>query len=182
METRVDAQLQHDHAELGNLLDRLKIAIEANDVVQTHFSLDRFWARLAMHIRAEHLHLFPAISRAASRPAGNHEALPAEEPKKTIAQLREDHDFFMRELAQAVAITRGLLANATDKTAAQLEVVNKKIAAVNTRLLKHNHIEETGVYRWCSTLLSEDERAELASQVQKELDNLPPRFGGFDWS
>ena len=182
MDTKVDAQLLHDHAELGDLLNRLTIAIDADDVVQTHFSLDRFWARLAMHIRAEHLHLFPAISRAASRLVSSHQTLPSEEPKKTIAQLREDHDFFMRELAEAVAITRGLLANPDERTVAQLEVVNKKIAAVSSRLLKHNHIEETGIYRWCSTLLNEEERAELASQVQKELDNLPPRFGGLDWS
>ena len=166
-------ELLHDHAELANLLDRLTIALKAHDVVQTHFSLDRFWARLAMHIRAEHLHLFPAISRAAS---GN-DALPPNEPENTIAQLREDHDFFMRELAQAIAITRNLLANAEGRIATELEEVNKKIAAVSTRLVKHNHIEETGIYLWSSTLLNEAERAELASQVQRELENLPPRFG-----
>lgn len=165
-------QLLHDHAELGNLLNQLEAALQANDVEQTHFSLDLFWARLAVHIRAEHLHLFPAISRAAS---GND--LPPDEPENTIAQLREDHDFFMRELAQAIAITHSLVANAEGNIAAQLEEVNKKIAAVSTRLVKHNHIEETGIYLWSSTLLSEAERAELASQVQKELENLPPRFG-----
>lgn len=182
MDTKVDEQLRQDHAELGNLLNRLRIALAANDVVQTHFSLDRFWARLAMHIRAEHLHLFPAISRAASRPGGNHQTLPLEEPANTIAQLREDHDFFMRELAQAVAITRSLLTNTEGRIATQLEEVDKKIAAVSTRLIKHNHIEETGIYLWCSTLLSEDERADLGSQVHIELDNLPPRFGGVDGS
>jgi Hemerythrin HHE cation binding domain len=182
MDKEVDEQLMHDHAELGNLLDRLGIALEANDVVQTHFSLDRFWARLAMHIRAEHLHLFPAISRAASRPGGNHQILPPEEPENTIAQLREDHNFFMRELSRAIAITRGLLTNAEGRIATQLEEVNKRIAAVSTRLVKHNELEETGIYLWCNSLLNEAERAELASQVQRELENLPPRFGGVDGS
>ena len=166
-------ELLHDHAELANLLDRLTIALKAHDVVQTHFSLDRFWARLAMHIRAEHLHLFPAISRAAS----GSDALPPNEHENTIAQLREDHDFFMRELSQAIAITRNLLTNAEGRIATELEEVNKRIAAVSTRLVKHNHIEETGIYLWSSTLLSEAERWELASQVQRELENLPPRFG-----
>jgi iron-sulfur cluster repair protein YtfE (RIC family) len=169
-------QLLHDHAELGNLLNQLEAALRANDVEQTHSTLDLFWARLAMHIRAEHLHLFPTVSRAAT---GN--ALPPGEPENTIAQLREDHDFFMHELAQAVAITRSLLTNAEGNIAPQLEEVNKKIAAVSTRLVNHNHIEETGIYRWCSTLLSDAERAELASQVQRELANLPPRFVDVSW-
>jgi hypothetical protein len=69
------------------------------------------------------------------------------------------------------------MANAEGNTAAQLAAVNKKIAAVRTRLIKHNEIEETGIYVWSNSLLSEDERSELATQVQKELDNLPPRFG-----
>src|SRR6185369_10665853 len=123
-------QLLHDHAELGNLLNQLEAALKANDVEQTHSTLDLFWARLAMHIRAEHLHLFPAISRAASD-----NALPPGEPENTIAQLREDHDFFMRELAQAIAITRSLPANAEGRIATELEEVNRKIAAVSTRLV-----------------------------------------------
>ena len=161
----------HDHAELGDLLNELSAALEANDAVRTHAALDMFWARLAMHIRAEHLHLFSAISRAASKRKDR--ILPADEPGNTIAILRDDHDFFMRELSQAIAITR----KAKDNSAEQLEEVRKKIAAVRARLVKHNEIEETGIYLWSNTLLSEAERSELASQVQKELENLPPRFG-----
>ena len=161
----------HDHAELGDLLDELTAALGANDAARTHARLDMFWARLAMHIRAEHLHLFPAISRAASN--SNDRILAPDEPENTIAILRDDHDFFMRELSQAIAITR----NAKDNIAEQLEEVRKKIAAVRARLVKHNEIEETGIYLWSNTLLSEAERSELASQVQKELENLPPRFG-----
>ena len=164
----------HDHDDLGDLLNELSAALAANDVARTHHTLDLFWARLAMHIRAEHLHLFPTISRVASR---GHQSLPPDEPEHTIAELREDHDFFMRELAQAIAITRSLMANTEGNFAEQLETVNKKIAAVRTRLIKHNEIEETGIYVWSNSLLSEAERSELAAQVQKELENLPPRFG-----
>ena len=178
MDVEVDEQLQHDHAELGDLLDKLSLALEAKNVSQAHAALDLFWARLAMHIRAEHLHLFPTISRAANRrrSAGNELALPPEEPEKTIAALRHDHDFFMRELSQAVAITRRLLAN-DGNIPEQLQEVDRKLFAVRSRLIEHNAIEETGIYVWSSSLLSDAEQSELASQVQKELKNLPPRFG-----
>ena len=52
------------------------------------------WARLAVHIRTEHLHLFPAIARRVNA------------AERAIDRLRADHDFFMRELAQAIAILR----------------------------------------------------------------------------
>ena len=176
MNSKADERLLHDHDELGNLLDNLDAALEANDAARTHATLDLFWARLAMHIRAEHLHLFPAISRAASRSRsiGKIETLPTDEPENTIAILREDHDFFMRELSQAISIIR----NAKENTAEPLESVRKKIAAVRLRLVKHNEIEETGIYVWSNSLLSGAKRAELATLVQKELENLPPRFGG----
>ena len=175
MDSKADERLLHDHAELGNLLDNLDAALEAKDAAGTHATLDLFWARLAMHIRAEHLHLFPTISRAASRgrSLSNDESLPPDAPENTIAILREDHDFFMRELSQAIAIIR----NAKENFAESLESVRKKIAAVRVRLVKHNEIEETGIYVWSNSLLSETERTELATLVQKELDNLPPRFG-----
>ncbi|HEU5130815.1 MAG TPA: hemerythrin domain-containing protein [Pyrinomonadaceae bacterium] len=165
--------MQHDHAELGELLNELDAALEANDAARTHATLDLFWARLAMHIRAEHLHLFPAISR-----ISNDQALAPGEPENTIAKLREDHDFFMRELSQSIAITR----NAKENTAEQLAEVSKKIAAVRARLVKHNEIEETGIYVWSSSLLTEAEQSELTTQIQKELENLPPRFGDVDGS
>ena len=176
MNSKPDERLRHDHAELGDLLNQLDVALEANDAARIHAALDLFWARLAMHIRAEHLHLFPAVSRVASRSRSN-ATLSPDEPETTIAILRDDHDFFMRELSNAVAITRSLLANAESNIAEQLREVKEKIAAVRARLVNHNEIEETGIYFWSSSLLNEAERSELASQVQKELENLPPRFG-----
>jgi hypothetical protein len=178
MEAKADQRLTHDHCQLGELLDRVSVALEARNVSQTHAVLDLFWARLAMHIRAEHLHLFPALLRAASRRRsdGSDRELPPEQPESMIARLRNDHNFFMHELAKAITITRHLLAN-EGNTAEQLGAVAEKVLAVRTRLIQHNDIEETGVYFWSGKLLSEAEQSELASQVQKELDNVPPRFG-----
>ena len=177
MNAKADERLMHDHAELGDLLNQLNATLEANDIAQTYAALDLFWARLAIHIRAEHLHLFPVILRAAGRADVSNEILPPGEPENTIAKLRHDHDFFMRELAQAIEIARSLSAKVEDNAIAQLVEVKKKIVAVRDRLVRHNEIEETGIYLWSCSLLSEAERTELASQVQKELENLPPRFG-----
>lgn len=166
----------HDHDEVGEVLNQLDAALAAKNIALTHSALDLFWARLAIHIRAEHLHLFPAITRAANRGNISGPPLPPEEPENTIAKLREDHNFFMHELSQAIAITRGLVAKAEGDIAEQLAEVQKKIAEVRTRLVKHNEIEEQGIYLWSTSLLSETERSELAAQVRKELENLPPRF------
>jgi hypothetical protein len=117
------------------------------------------------------------ISRAAGRVDVSNDTLPPGEPENTIAKLRDDHDFFMRELAEAIALTRSLSAKIEGNVVAQLAEVKTKIAAVRDRLVQHNEIEETGIYLWSSSLPGEAERTELASQVQKELDNLPPRFG-----
>src|SRR6185369_7637975 len=106
-------QLLHDHAELGNLLNQLEAALEANDVEQTHSTLDLFWARLAMHIRAEHLHLFPAILRALNETDRvNSGTTPSKsQAVNAIEQLRSDHDFFMHELGRAMATMRELVAS-----------------------------------------------------------------------
>ena len=53
--------------------------------------------RPAVHIRAEHLRLFPAVLSATRDDAGLYA-----EVESAVAALRRDHDFFMRELAAAV--------------------------------------------------------------------------------
>jgi hypothetical protein len=54
--------LASDHDELDELLDKLFASFDASgSVEQIYQKLDLFWARLAVHIRAEHLHLFPLI-------------------------------------------------------------------------------------------------------------------------
>ncbi len=178
MRAQDDERLMQDHAELGDLLGELIATLESNDVARIYSILDLFWARLAIHIRAEHLHLFEAILQALGRKPGGlgDDALPSREAARTIEELREDHNFFMRELSQAVAIIRGLLTDPGTDLAEQLQSVRKRINTVQERLVKHNEIEERGIYIWTRTLLTQAEQSELAALVKRELENTPPRF------
>jgi len=178
MQSKDAERLTHDHVELGDLLGQLIATLESNDVARSYATLDLFWARLAMHIRAEHLHLFPAIARAVNQHSRVHggDVPPPDDQQKTIAELRNDHEFFMRELSEAIATMRELLANPEVDIAPQLQSVRRRIDSVHERLVKHNEIEEQGIYLWTSSLLGETERAELARLVNKELENTPPRF------
>jgi hypothetical protein len=170
-------RLAHDHAELDNLLAEVIAALEAKDIARSHTTLDLFWARLAVHIRAEHLRLFPAVLNAL-RGKQQNEPAPGD-ARSAIEELQRDHDFFMRELSQAVITTRGLLTNAGRQAAErELNDVRARVVTLQARLAKHNRLEEEGIYLWTSSLLSETERSGLASQVQLELTNMPPRFGG----
>lgn len=56
--------MERDHELLGDLLQKLEGALERRDVVKSFSLLDLFWARLAVHIRAENVCLFPAIVNA----------------------------------------------------------------------------------------------------------------------
>ena len=115
---RMNSLLANDHAELDALADALVASLDGSDAQCIHRNLDYFWARLAMHIRAEHLHLFPALLRACR-------TLPAEAESGTspkilesrIERLKDDHDFFMRELAAAVKQARELEARGGNATA-----------------------------------------------------------------
>ena len=82
----------------------------------------------------------------------------------------------MRELSQAVVVIRGLLMDPGTDFADQLQSVRKTINAVQERLVKHNEIEERGIYIWTRTLLTQAEQSQLAALVKRELENTPPRF------
>ncbi len=56
--------LEHDHEQLSELLHGVKSNLHQHDAGQGFELLDHFWARLAVHIRAENLCLFPAILNA----------------------------------------------------------------------------------------------------------------------
>ena len=165
----VHLRLSDDHHAVGEVLEQLLTALENKDVQTSYSRLDLLWARLAVHIRAEHLHLFPAvIDRLAQSDLS--------EAQVVVKNLRADHDFFMHELARAIAILRELPHEA--KLAAVTDIVRK----VEERLATHNDIEENQIYGWSSTFLSESEQLELLARINAELENRPPRFSEQAWA
>ena len=195
-----------DHAEVGALFRALDSAFARSRPREVLEKLDYLWARLAVHIRAEHLHLFPALLAASKGgEAGPAAGAPSpSEVREGIKRLREDHDFFMRELAGAVNAAREVLesteclredhdffmrglaeaVNGVRVLAAQegtadagrLPQIREKVQAVAARLAEHNRIEEGQVYLWQAVLLGEEQRAELRGRMRCEIENLPPRF------
>lgn len=169
-------RLSDDHNAIGELLNKLLTALDTNDVPTSYFELDLFWARLAVHIRAEHLHLFPEVMSAIERRS----VTELNEARAMIENLRADHDFFMHELARAVAILREL--KNTTPIDQKMSAVRSIVAEVERRLSDHNLIEEAQIYLWSSTLLTESDQIKLLTEIQHELDNRPPRFLQEDWT
>lgn len=173
--------LAQDHVSLDGLLSDLINALDSGDAGLSLARLDTFWARLGLHIRAEHLHLFPAILAALrEKSVAEVYITPSlSEAEEAIEELRLDHDFFMRELAGAVKLLRELSAKSEPgMVLRELEGVRAKVLAVNGRLLAHNRLEESRVYLWAVGLLRRCEQSALAARLQQELENLPPRFSG----
>jgi hemerythrin superfamily protein len=152
--------LSDDHDAVDEVLKQLLTALQDRDVQTSYAKLDLLWARLAVHIRAEHLHLFPVIQEQVS------EAAPV------IANLRADHEFFMRELAGAVNILRE----------ATLTSVRDTVGEVEKRLASHNEIEEKEVYHWAGSVLTDSEQTALAARINEELEKRPPRFSVETWA
>jgi hemerythrin superfamily protein len=167
----MDKLLPDDHKAVGKILKQLLAALRKNEVAASYAKLDLLWARLAVHIRAEHLHLFPAVIRCSP---------DSSEAESLIEQLRADHDFFMRELADAVNTLREQPNNPSDKT--RLAPVLHMILEVEKRLSNHNEIEEKQIYRWASTLFSEPQQEELAARMNAELESRPSRFSVDAWA
>ncbi len=171
--------LADDHSELDALLDKVFAALDDENIETIYISLDFFWARLAMHIRAEHLHLFPSIINAIeTQITENNRVPPLDEAQKAIKDLQDDHNFFMRELSAMIKLLREWRENKTIADfSKQLAGVREKIISVKRRLETHNDMEETEVYLWTNQLLSFPERVALNERMQFEINNLPPRFG-----
>lgn len=162
--------LSHDHAELDELLQALVASFDKRDSAESFARLDRFWARLAMHIRAEHLHLFPSILDAlddASDLSGDAQG----RVRDAIKILRHDHDFFMKELARAVKLMR-----VATKTSEVPTEVRQIVMAVTTRLGQHNKIEEETIYNLASRILTTSQQPILLTDIYRELHNPPSRF------
>ena len=168
--------LAHDHSELDAELAGLVSALADGDAARSLKALDLFWARLAVHIRAENIHLFPALLRTAevSRGSRSTSGVPeSKEIRKLVAQLRDDHDFFMSELAAAVKQLRALCRSGQP---GGLREVREKIDAVSRRLDAHNALEESEVYGWAALLLDPPKQIALNENIRRELENLPVRF------
>jgi hypothetical protein len=172
--------MEQDHAALGALFRHLDLTLGEGDTIRALDLLDLAWARLAVHIRGEHLHLFPAILNALvedSNAEGPITPSPGE-AREAISRLREDHNFFMHELADAVKIMRALSRAAPDASDSmeQMGAVRRKVAEIAKRLEVHNQLEETEVYLWPSTILGPEAQNRLDDSLRRELENMPPRF------
>lgn len=179
-QVNVSQLLAADHADVDGLFRKLLQALEAGDARLAFSLLDFLWARLAVHIRAENLCLFPAILRAADQLKGVDRTTAAprlEEARSAISELRIDHDFFMRELADAVNRMRAQPIESYDEfPPEELAAIHQIVEAVRARLESHNRLEEEKVYRWPALLLNVKENERLASDTKREIENLPPRF------
>jgi hypothetical protein len=94
MKNSVESVLEDDHESLGQLLTELDADLAKPNIARAFELLDLFWARLAVHIRAENLHLFPALASApASRFTGkgglptSEEVLPSLLPSFKVVTL-----------------------------------------------------------------------------------------------
>jgi len=176
-------QLTDDHVALDQLLGQLQTALHSADVKTTHTLLDLFWAKLAVHIRSEHLQLFPTvIERLSENPSAVSPTL--DEALSTIEELRADHDFFMKELARVVVILRIVSLGQKDQPTIDdaLNTVRGAMSAVENRLVIHNQLEEKKVYAWATTILNDQEQTELANRISIQLGNRPARFSPNEWT
>ncbi len=164
--------LTHDHSEIDALMETIVILFSSGAPEPIYKAIDLFWARLAIHIRAEHLHLFPALTEA-SRLLDSAEAAAI---KNWIEELHEDHNFFMREMIGAIKTMRQVIANADGDELSRLGEVKERIGNVRRRLIVHNEKEETEIYSLVDRLLVPDAVIMLRAKMKRELDNLPPRF------
>lgn len=170
--------LEDDHAEVDALFRDLWREFDGGGARGVFEKLDYLWARLAVHIRAEHLHLFPALL-AASEGRRREEVDDAQAPgeaRVAVERLREDHDFFMRELAGAVNAAREMAAQDGPPDRERLLQIRGRVSSVADRLVEHNFLEERQVYLWPGALLTGTELDTLRADVRREIKNLPPRF------
>ena len=170
----IEELLAGDHRQLDRLLGAVRAALEGDNSVEAFEALDLFWARLAMHIRAENLHLFPSVLNKVKDCESQRQQLPLLELQNGIERLAADHNFFMQQLAHAIRILRET--PIASDSVVELETVREIVGGVSERLAAHNELEEMIIYQMPAKLLSNEERIDLAALIQRELKKLPPRF------
>ncbi len=165
--SEIDELMGKDHADIDQLLKSVFEMIRTRDAALVYTRLDLFWARLAVHIRAEHHQLFPELTNAARSTAGLKDE--AAELESVMDGLRTDHDHFMKELAALVKIARS-------ESVISLSELKVRLNALSDRLLAHNKIEESRIYPLAERLLSGSRSAALIRMLRNELENMPARF------
>ena len=176
MKNSVESLLEGDHSLLGQLLTELDVELTEPDIARAFEMLDLFWARLAVHIRAENLHLFPALTNADPSLFTGKDSVPTfEESHNLILRLRSDHDFFMKELAQIVNFMREIVASQPARLK-EVKDVRQRMTVIKKRLADHNRLEETQAYTLPSLLFDDPAASMLRDRIRHELENSPPRF------
>jgi len=176
MNNSIESLLENDHESLVRLLAELDEEFAKPNLARAFELLDLFWARLAVHIRAENLHLFPAIINASASLFPGKGGLPTfEEAQGLLLRLRSDHDFFMKELAQVIKTVRDIVAAQTPSVL-EVEELRPRLTVIRVRLETHNRLEEDHLYNWPSLLFDKTTLENLRQHLQHELENLPPRF------
>ena len=165
--------LSEDHNDLALLLSAVFDALEMRNPWEVLARLDFFWARLGMHIRSENLHLLPAIAARVDKSFNQEGVRPIDQ---ALAQLREDHDLFMHQLAGGIKSMREATTVSLANAGVRMSELEMMLLELRRRLEVHNRLEEDIVYRLPRTLLDEAAQSDLESEVRKELENLPPRF------
>ncbi len=159
--------LRDDHKAIDKILDCAFAALEQGNGPRAFEYLDRFWARLAVHIRAEHLHLFPTLLKAGSDTS----------IEGVLARLRADHNFFMAELGSLVKRWRLVRKSTEEATRPDLlSETRERIEYLRKRLISHNEIEEQQLYSLVESGLSQVDRSDLSAKIRGELTNMPRRF------
>lgn len=172
----IEELLAKDHRQLDRLLGAVLAALEGENSFEAFETLDLFWARLAMHIRAENLHLFPSVLNKVKREdcESQLEYLPSREVQTAIERLTADHNFFMQQLSRAIRILRET--PIASDSVVEFETVREIVGRVSERLSAHNDLEEMIVYQIPAKLMPREEQIELATLIQRELEKLPPRL------
>ncbi len=88
----------------------------------------------------------------------------------------------MRELGRAIQILRELPKLNDADSDAKLMPVLHAVREIEKRLASHNDFEETQIYHWASTILTDSEQMELAARINAELENRPARFSEEAWT
>ena len=167
MKKQKDEVLTRDHAELDDILNDAFISLLEGGR-PAYAVIDYFWARLAVHIRAEHLHLFPFLVEAVEE----RNVQNGTETSHMLDVLKADHNFFMSDLAQIVKTLR----DRDEPGETLLKGVTERLKLVQRRLETHNELEETHIYPLVEVLLTSEEASKLNLRMKRELENLPARF------